>query len=99
MKTHFFPTLITLQTVPVTSFLRTVVKQIILRRIKSFIARNYFYCVRIYLNIDHVTRRFVSNVYFHNFAARSLQNSVQRDVYKVGITPVMNRFDPKLNAT
>ena len=40
----------------------------------------------------------MSNQYFHNFAARSLQIPVQRDVYKVGITPVMNRFDPKLNA-
>jgi len=37
-------------------------------------------------------------MYFHNFAARSLQISVQRDVYEVGITPVMNRVDPKLNA-
>ena len=40
----------------------------------------------------------MSNVYFHNFAARSLQISVQRDVYKVGITAVVNRFDPELNA-
>lgn len=40
----------------------------------------------------------MSNLYFHKFAARSQQISAQLDVYEVGITPVMNRFVPKLNA-
>jgi hypothetical protein len=57
-----------------------------------------FYCVRICININHLTRYFVSNLYFHisqHIACRLLYSVAY---YVVGIKPVRTPFVPKLNS-